>query len=103
MTGREIIRKAFRLESLPRIPWVPFVGIHGGKLIGVTAEEYLKSSDNIVSGIDRAIELYNPDGIPVIFDLQIEAEALGCNLAWSSQNPPAVISHPLAGAKGLKN
>ena len=103
MTGREIIRKAFRLESLPRIPWVPFVGIHGGNLIGVSAEEYLKSSDNIVSGIERAIELYNPDGIPVTFDLQIEAEALGCKMAWSNQNPPAVISHPLAGEKTLKD
>ena len=99
MTGREIIRKSFRLESVPRIPWVPFVGIHGGNLIGVSAEEYLKSADNIVAGMDRAIELYNPDGIPVTFDLQVEAEALGCKVAWSDQNPPAVISHPLAGEK----
>ncbi|MCA1747808.1 MAG: hypothetical protein LC655_08935, partial [Bacteroidales bacterium] len=28
-------------------------------------------------------------------DLQIEAEALGCKLNWSDDNPPAVISHPL--------
>jgi uroporphyrinogen decarboxylase len=101
MTGREIIRKSFRLEPVPRIPWVPFVGIHGGNLIGVSSEEYLKSSDHIVAGIDRAIELYNPDGIPVTFDLQIEAEALGCKIAWSDQNPPAVISHPLAGEKSI--
>ncbi len=103
MTGREIIRKSFRLESVPRIPWVPFVGIHGGNLIGVSAEEYLKSSANIVSGIDKVVDLYNPDGIPVTFDLQIEAEALGCSLVWSDQNPPAVISHPLAGEKTLND
>jgi len=103
MTGRELIRKSFRLETVPRIPWIPFVGIHGGNLIGVTSEKYLKSSDYIVSGIDKAVELYNPDGIPVTFDLQIEAEALGCNLAWSEQNPPAVISHPLAGEKMLND
>jgi uroporphyrinogen decarboxylase len=42
------------------------------------------------------VELYRPDGIPVVFDLQIEAEVLGCRLAWSKENPPAVISHPLA-------
>ena len=36
------------------------------------------------------------------FDLQIEAEALGCELAWSNQNPPAVISHPLSGGKTLR-
>ena len=103
MTGRELIRKSFRLETVPRIPWVPFIGIHGGNLIGVTSEKYLKSSDYIVSGIDKAVDLYNPDGIPVTFDLQIEAEALGCNMAWSDQNPPAVISHPLAGEKTLND
>jgi uroporphyrinogen decarboxylase len=103
MTGRELIHRSFRLESVSRIPWIPFVGIHGANLIGITAEKYLKSSDNIVSGIERAVDLYKPDGIPVTFDLQIEAEALGCKLAWSDQNPPAVISHPLAGEKKLKN
>ena len=103
MTGREIIRKSFRLESVPRIPWIPFVGIHGGDLIGVSSEEYLRSSDNIVKGIDKAVELYKPDGIPVTFDLQIEAEALGCLMAWSDQNPPAVISHPLSGDKTLND
>lgn len=103
MTGRELIHKSFLLESVSRIPWIPFVGIHGGNLIGVSAEAYLKSTDNMVSGIDKAIDLYMPDGIPVIFDLQIEAEALGCKLAWSDLNPPAVISHPLAGEKKLND
>jgi uroporphyrinogen decarboxylase len=79
------------------------VGIHGGDLIGVSSEEYLRSSDNIVKGIDKAVELYKPDGIPVTFDLQIEAEALGCLMAWSDQNPPAVISHPLSGDKTLND
>jgi uroporphyrinogen decarboxylase len=103
MTGRELIHKSFRLEPVPRIPWIPFVGIHGGNLIGTGADNYLKSSDNIVAGIGKAVDLYKPDGIPVTFDLQIEAEALGCKLAWSDQNPPAVISHPLAGEKTLKD
>ena len=96
MNGLSILEKAFRLEETERVPWVPFVGVHGAKLIGVNAEEYLKSSRNIISGVSKAIELYKPDGIPVIFDLQIEAEILGCKLAWSKDNPPAVISHPLS-------
>jgi len=95
MKGLELIKKAMKLEEVERIPWVPFVGTHAGKLLGLTATEFLKSSDNIVNGVNKAIELYNPDGIPVAFDLQIEAEALGCKLAWADDNPPAVISHPL--------
>lgn len=96
MNGLSLIEKAFRLEETERAPWVPFVGVHGGNLIGVDAETYLKSAKNIVDGISKAIELYKPDGIPVAFDLQIEAEILGCKLVWSKENPPAVVSHPLS-------
>ncbi|MCW0481796.1 uroporphyrinogen decarboxylase family protein [Gaoshiqia sediminis] len=95
MNGLQLLEKAFRLEQTERAPWVPFVGVHGGKLIGLDAETYLKDPRAIVEGISKAVELYQPDGIPVVFDLQIEAEILGCKLAWSKENPPAVVSHPL--------
>lgn len=95
MNGFLLLEKAFRMEETERSPWVPFVGVHGGKLIGIDAEAYLKSSKNMVDGLSKAVELYRPDGIPVAFDLQIEAEILGCKLVWSKENPPAVVSHPL--------
>jgi uroporphyrinogen decarboxylase len=103
MHGLELIKKAFALQPVERVPWVPFVGVHGGFLTGVDAETYLKSADEVVKGISKAIELYNPDGVPVVFDLQIEAEILGCRLQWAPHNPPAVISHPLAEGKLLKD
>ncbi len=103
MTGKELIQNSFRNQPAERIPWVPFVGVHGASLIGLQAEAYLKSPQNIVDGLSRAMELYQPDGIPVCFDLQIEAEALGCRLAWSPDNPPAVVSHPLQEGVALES
>lgn len=100
MTGKERVTKTILLKEVDRIPWVPFVGCHGGLLIGKNAEKYLKSVDHIVNGVSEAIKKYDPDGIPVVFDLQIEAEALGCELQWGEENPPAVISHPLQ--EGIK-
>jgi uroporphyrinogen decarboxylase len=96
MHGLSLIRQAFHLQPVERVPWVPFVGVHGGSLIGVDAEQYLKSAENMVAGLNKAIELYKPDGIPVSFDLQLEAEILGCKLNWAKENPPAVVSHPLS-------
>ena len=101
MKGLELIKKAFALETVERVPWVPFVGVHGGFLTGVDAETYLKSADEIVKGISKSIEEYNPDGVPVVFDLQIEAEILGCKLQWAPHNPPAVVTHPLANGVSL--
>jgi uroporphyrinogen decarboxylase len=96
MTGKELLIEAIQGHTTPRPAWLPFVGCHGGKLIGKTAEEYLRSSELTVQGLRRAMELYRPDGLPVSFDLQLEAEVLGCELHWANEVPPAVISHPLA-------
>ena len=101
MTGKELILRAFRLEEIERTPWVPFVGIHGAKLIDVPGDEYLQSAELISKGATKAVQLYKPDGLPVTFDLQIEAEAMGCQLAWSPENPPAVVSHPLSEGETL--
>ena len=102
MTGKELIKTAFALGEVERIPWVPFVGCHGGYLVDQNAEEYLNSAESIIAGVDRAVELYKPDGLPVMFDLQVEAEALGCELVWAENNPPAVVSHPLISDKKLE-
>lgn len=105
MFGKELVKKAFNLEKLERAPWVPFVGVHAASLIGVDAETYLKSEQLMFDGLSKAIELYQPDGIPVSFDLQMEAEVLGCGLVWSNDNPPSVSTHPMGegGTKTLKD
>jgi uroporphyrinogen decarboxylase len=96
MNGIELVKKAFAREEVDRIPWVPFVGCHGASILNMSAATYLSSTDSLIEGVSRAIDMYRPDGIPVIFDLQVEAEVLGCKLKWSDDSPPAVISHPLA-------
>ena len=45
MNSRELLLKALKNETTPRPAWVPFVGVHGAKLIGKTAREYLQSSE----------------------------------------------------------
>lgn len=105
MTGKELVMKALNLEPVERAPWVPFVGVHAGALIGADAESYLRSGDLMYEGLKKAIELYQPDGIPVSFDLQMEAEIFGCDLVWSKENPPSVASHPMGegGTKTLED
>ncbi len=101
MQGKELIKAVIQLKQTDRVPWVPFVGVHGGLLTGTDAQTYLTSADRMTEGISKAVELYRPDGIPVIFDLQLEAEILGCQLKWAAGTPPSVISHPLAEGKTI--
>jgi len=72
-------------------------------MLGVKAADHLRSDKLLVQGVEAAITRYQPDGIPVAFDLQIEAEVLGCELAWADQTPPAVRSHPLGNGHKLED
>lgn len=99
--GKDLIFKTLRHEKVDEIPWVPFAGVHAGQLKGFTAEEMLTNADNIVESLKEVTKLYMPDGLPVLFDLQVEAEILGCDLLWAKDNPPSVKSHPLAAEKTI--
>ncbi len=96
MTPKELLFATLDHKTTPRAPWVPFAGVHAGLLTGVDAEKFLSDEDSMVNALLEVNKLYKPDGQPVMFDLQIEAEILGCELRWAKDCPPSVSSHPLA-------
>ncbi len=103
MNGKERVLKALRFEEVDRVPWVPFTGVHVAKLVDSNAEELLKNGDILVKAVSAAAERYYADGVCSAFDLQAEAEILGCALHWSKNNPPAVTGHVLAQGKTLED
>ncbi|MTI58874.1 MAG: uroporphyrinogen decarboxylase [Firmicutes bacterium] len=96
MNGRERIHNVLKNKKTDKLPWVPFAGVHAGKLIGASAREVLQDSNKLLEALLEANKIYRPDGQPIIFDLQVEAEILDCDLKWAEDAPPTVISHPLA-------
>lgn len=96
MTGKERVLGTLVGDDVDGVPWVPFTGVHAGKLVGYTATEVLQDADKLIKALTEAHRDYQPDGMPVIFDLQVEAEILGCDLLWADQSPPTVSRHPLA-------
>ena len=92
---KDILFATLRHEATPRAPWVPFAGVHAGKLIGANATEMLTNEDTLVKALLEVNKLYKPDGQPVVFDLQLEAEVLGCELLWADFGPPSIKTHPL--------
>ncbi|MCD8234259.1 MAG: uroporphyrinogen decarboxylase family protein [Cloacibacillus porcorum] len=57
----------------------------------------------LVKAVRAAAERYYADGVCSSFDLQAEAEVLGCALHWSKNNPPSVTGHVLAQGKTLED
>ena len=102
-SGKDLVISALNFKEVERVPWVPFTGVHVAKLIDMDAETFLKDSDAIARGVIVAAERYRADGVCSMFDLQVEAEVLGCDLKWSRNNPPAVVSHVLEDGRPISD
>ena len=37
LSGKELLLRTLRHEAVEAVPWVPFAGVHAGKLKGYTA------------------------------------------------------------------
>jgi len=96
LSGKALLLSTLRHEMTDAIPWVPFAGVHAGALVGYSAREVLTDGDKLFEALLAVNRTYGPDGQPVVFDLQVEAEILGCDLLWADKAPPTVASHPLA-------
>ncbi len=101
MTGKERIISVLNNEVTDRAPWIPFAGVHAGSLIKKNAKDMLTNGDDLYDGLMEVHRLYQPDALPVIFDLQVEAEILGCDLVWAEEAPASVSSHPLENTKDM--
>jgi uroporphyrinogen decarboxylase len=95
LNGKQRLLALLNHQQVDQIPWVPLAGVHFGKLKGHSARSVLTDSRKIVESVVAAKQEYHADGLPIYFDIQVEAEALGCKLVWAEDSPPSVINHPL--------
>jgi|SRR5271157_1430851 len=93
--GKQDVIDAVKGLATEKVPWVPYSGVHSAFLIGEPADKYLQNPDLIAKGVIFAAERYKADGIPLLFDLTVEAISMGCDHKWWPDNPPSITGHPL--------
>lgn len=93
--SKELLFKTFRCGQTDRPAWIPFAGVHAGKLVGYNAIDVLTNEEKLLEALRAVNEIYDPDGQIVVFDLQVEAEILGCRVKYVEDSTPIVISNPL--------
>lgn len=92
--AKQMLLDAYRGKRTEKAPWVPYSGVHSAFLIGEPADKMLKDPKLLAKGVVEAAKRYNADGIPLLFDLSVEANAVGCDLKWWEDNVPSVTNHP---------
>jgi MtaA/CmuA family methyltransferase len=92
--AKQMLIDAYRGKMTPKAPWVPYAGVHCAFLIEEDADTMLKDPELLAKGVVEAAKRYKADGIPLLFDLSVEANSIGCDLKWWPDNVPSVQNHP---------
>ncbi|NNL78258.1 MAG: hypothetical protein HKO68_18155 [Desulfobacterales bacterium] len=92
--AKQLLIDAYRGKMTPKPPWVPYAGVHCAFLIDEPADKMLQDSELLAKGVVNAATRYKADGIPLLFDLSVEANSVGCDLKWWPDNVPSVQTHP---------
>ena len=92
--AKSMLIDAYRGKRTVKAPWVPYSGVHSAFLINEPADKMLKDPELLAKGVVNAAKRYKADGIPLLFDLSVEANSVGCDLKWWGDNVPSVTNHP---------
>ena len=92
--AKQMLIDAYRGKRTAKPPWVPYAGVHCAFLINEPADKMLQDPELLAKGVVETAKRYNADGIPLVFDLSVEANSLGCDLKWWPDNVPSVTNHP---------
>jgi MtaA/CmuA family methyltransferase len=92
--AKQMLIDAYRGKRTVKAPWVPYAGVHCAFLINEPADKMLKDPELLAKGVVNAAKRYKADGIPLLFDLSVEANSVGCDLKWWGDNVPSVTNHP---------
>ncbi|MCP4348057.1 MAG: hypothetical protein GY795_21355 [Desulfobacterales bacterium] len=92
--AKQMLIDAYRGKRTERAPWVPYAGVHCAFIINEPADKFLQDPELLAKGVVETAKRYKADGIPLLFDLSVEANAMGCELKWWPDNVPSVTTHP---------
>jgi len=92
--AKQLLIDAIRGKKTPKPPWVPYSGVHSAFLIGESADKFMQTPELLAKGTVEAARKYKADGVPLAFDLSIEATSMGCGIKWWPDNVPSVTTHP---------
>lgn len=92
--AKQMLLDATMGKSTESAPWLPYAGVNCAFLINEKADTYFRSPELMAKGVVEAARRYHADGIPLSFDLSLEAESVGCEVMYWEDNVPSVMGHP---------
>lgn len=96
ISSRDLVRRCLECRPTDRQPIVMHFGSYAARLQQLSYQQVATDATLLANALQSAQRLFGCDGLIVMADSTIEAEACGCGVEWRD-DWPVVTSHPLGG------
>jgi len=96
ISSRDLVRRCLECKPTDRQPIVMHFGPYAARLQQLSYQKVATDATLLANSLQSAQRLFGCDGLIILADLTMEAEACGCRVEWRDDRP-VVISHPLEG------
>jgi hypothetical protein len=97
--GRDLVKRYLERQSVERLPILLHLGPYAARLQQISYQQMCGDATLLANSMQGARRLFDCDGLILLADPTVEAEACGCEIEWRDDEP-AVATHPLAGEDG---
>jgi uroporphyrinogen-III decarboxylase len=98
-TSKELVRYLFAGKPVSRPPFIPYMATAAAQFMQVPVSKLFSDPTTLANSLQACQRLFKYDGIAVLLDATLEAEACGCQIAWQEGEPPEVVSHVMMGTE----
>jgi len=95
--SKELVRSLFAGKPISRPPFIPYMATAAAQFMQVPVKQLFSDPTALANSLQACQRLFKYDGIAILLDTTLEAEALGCPIEWQEKEPPKVVTHLLEG------
>lgn len=92
MLPKERVQRFFRGLGVDRPPFIPLVYTLAAELAQVPAREMATNPTKLANALSACQKLFGFDAVTAVFDLTLEAEALGGRVEWPEGGGPYLVT-----------
>ncbi len=103
MDGVERVIRAVNFQKTDRLPVIPEIFGFSARYMGVSISDYVRDGGVLATCQIETWRDFEYDGAFAFADLSVEAEALGCELAYPHDSYPYIVRHAIEDVEDLNN
>ena len=102
-SSKELVRALFAAKPVSRPPFIPIMATAAAQFMQLPIKQMFSDPTNLANSLQACQRLFKYDGVVILFDTTLEAEACGCRLLWKEGQPPKVVASILTDEKDMEN